>query len=304
MKAVLAGATGFIGRQIVRRMRSAGHQVVVLTRRPTTSLNDGVTAVSWDGRMMGDWIRSIDQSDIIVNLTGESLAAKRWTEEQKQILELSRVESTRILVEAMGKMTSKPAALINASAVGYYGSVPEGDVDESHPASKDFLGRLCEKWESEAMKATEYGVRAVCIRLGIVLGRQGGALEKVIPPFKMYIGGHFGTGAQWFSWIHEEDVVASIFHIIETPSLSGPVNLTAPNPVRNKEFCRILGTVIGRPSWLRVSSFALNLVLGEFAQSLLGGQRVIPKKLTESGYSFKYEDLKEALQDILVNTRG
>jgi len=246
--------------------------------------------------MSGDWESALAGADGVINLAGEPIAKKRWTIKQKHQLRLSRIDTTVGLVRAIAKAKQKPKFLLNASAVGYYG--PRGDetIGEEAEAGTDFLAALCRDWENEAMKAEKLGVRVIRLRTGIVLGAGGGALAKMSPPFKFFVGGPLGSGAQWMSWIQLEDEVGLIVHLIENSQASGAVNATAPNPVTMKEFCRTLGQVIGRPSWAPVPAFALRLMLGEMAEMLLTGQRAVPTAAEKFGYRFRYPNLPEALR--------
>ncbi|MBL7995029.1 TIGR01777 family oxidoreductase [bacterium] len=303
MKIVLAGATGFIGNKLIEKILADGHQVVLLTRNPGKSINQfatSVTALQWDARSPGDWYSSINGSDAVINLAGESLAAKRWSKSQKQLLRSSRIDATKVIVQAIEKASVRPSVLINASAVGYYGHVHEDIVTELYPASTDFLGTLSENWEQEAHRADKLGVRVACVRIGIVLGEGGGALEKMVLPFQFFVGGPLGSGKQWFPWIHRDDVIGSIRFVLVNDKISGAVNLTAPNPVTMNDFCKTLGKVLHRPSLMRVPGFVLKLAVGEFAKYLLTGQKAVPEKLLKNGYSFVYSDLEKALRNILV----
>jgi uncharacterized protein len=297
MKLVIAGASGFIGSALCSRLLDKGHVLTLLTR---LAPRDASTATKrwlhWTFGTPGDWEASVDGVDGVINLAGEPIAAKRWTEYQKQKIRASRIDTTNSLVEAIRKAKQKPGFLINASAVGYYG--PRGDetVTEEAAPGHDFLSSVCRDWETEAKKAEPLGVRVVCVRTGVVLGRGGGALAKMVPPFKFYVGGPLGSGTQWMSWIHLEDEVGLIAYLIEHLQATGPFNATAPNPVRMKEFCQILGQVMGRPSWAPVPAFALRLALGELAEMLLTGQRVIPAAAQRLGYQFRYANLDDALK--------
>lgn len=253
----------------------------------------------WDAEKDGPWSQSIDGAQAVINLTGEPIAAKPWTPHQKRLLLTSRINSTKAIVQAIAKAKIKPAVLINASAVGFYGNVPEGDVTEMNHAGEGFLADVCSAWEKEALKAADYGVRVVLLRIGIVMEMGGGALAKMLPPFKMFAGGPLGSGKQWFPWIHRDDIVGAILFALKNPAISGPINLTAPTPVRMNEFCSELGRAMGRPSWAPVPGFALKLLLGEMSEMLLNGQKVIPQKLLQAGYKFKYPDLRESLRTIL-----
>ncbi len=232
----------------------------------------------------------------MINLAGEPIPAKRWTPSQKEKIRASRVNTTRALVAAIGKAKMKPEILLNASAIGYYGPCGDETVVEDTEPGGGFVSQVCIQWEAEAKKAEEYGVRVVLLRTGIVLGQGGGALAKMLLPFKLFIGGPLGTGRQWFSWIHMEDEVGLIVHLLQKGNATGAVNATAPNPVTMKEFCRTLGKVLGRPSWAPVPSFMLRLLTGEMADVIITGQRVLPEKAKKLGYTFKYPDLFDALQ--------
>jgi hypothetical protein len=252
--------------------------------------------LTWDGASDGPLLQAINGADGIINLAGEPIAAKRWTAAQKQKIRSSRLESTRALVSAISKADTKPKFLINGSAVGYYG--PRGDefVTEETPPGTDYLSRVCVEWEAEASKAESSGVRVVCLRTGIVLGKGGGALAKMVPPFKFFAGGPLGSGNQWMPWIQMEDEVGLILFSMENVNASGAMNATAPNPVTMREFCKTLGKVLHRPCWAPVPAFALKLLLGQMADMLLTGQRAVPERAQKLGYKFRYPNLYEALQ--------
>lgn len=302
MKIVLAGATGFIGQKLIDKLSKEQHELILLTRNPDKARNQFgsfLNTLRWDAHSLGDWCKAMDGADAVINLTGESIAAKRWSEYQKKILRSSRIDATRIIVQAIEKTSARPSVLINASAVGYYGDVPNDTVTEYYPAAIDFLGTLCEEWENEALRAEKLNVRVACLRSGIVLGNEGGALEKMIMPFRFFAGGPLGSGRQWLPWIHLDDVISGILFILNNDKIMGAVNLTAPKPVTMNEFCQTLGKVMRRPSWIPVPGFVLKFVVGEFARSLLSGQKAIPEKLLKNGYSFFYSDLEQALRNIL-----
>ena len=301
MTIVLSGGTGFIGKALVKRLLEAGHTVMLLSRRPERSRQSGTESlqiISWDGRTLGAWVQGINGADAVINLAGETIAEKRWTAAQKAKILKSRIEATRALVSAIAQVKKRPSVLVNASAVGYYGDVESGDVTESHPKGKGFLADVCEQWEQEARKAEALGVRVVLLRTGIVLEKEGGALAKMLPPFKLFIGGPLGCGRQWIPWVHREDVIGAILFALERSRLSGAVNVTAPEPATMKQFCAALGKVIHRPSWAPVPAFALQVLLGEMSEMLLTGQRAIPQKLETSGYRFRYPNLEETLRAI------
>jgi len=300
VRLVVAGGTGFIGSALCTRLLGEGHSLAILSRAPspgTTAANK--RSLRWDPPAAGEWERALEGADGVINLAGEPIAAKRWTQRQKEKIRSSRVETTRALVAAIQRAREKPKVLINGSAVGYYG--PHGDeslAEEGGPGG-DFLARVCMEWEDEARKAERYGLRVIRLRTGIVLGRGGGALAKMTPPFKFFVGGPLGSGRQWMSWIHLEDEVGLILALLRNTGAHGAVNATAPNPVTMRDFCRILGRVLHRPSWTPVPAFALRLLLGEMADMLLAGQRVLPAVAQKLGYTFKYPTLYEALQACL-----
>ncbi len=301
MKIILAGATGFIGKQLVRKLWEDQHAVVVLTRnleRARKIFGEFAMFGEWDSKSLRGWAKLFEGADAVINLAGEPIASRRWTRSQKERITDSRIDSTKAIVAAMAHCTNRPRTLINASAVGFYGNVPEGNVDESHTSSDDFLGRLCSAWENEAAEAEKLNARVVRLRIGLVLGNNGGALQKMMIPFKLFVGGPLGSGRQWFPWIHQADLINIIHFALHTPGLSGAVNATSPNPVIMNDFCTTLGSVLHRPSWMPVPNFLLKWAVGELAESLLGGQKAIPKKLQQSGYAFAYPDLKDALKNI------
>lgn len=300
MKIVVAGGTGFVGKALLAKLMGLGHTIVVLSRSPQRSLENHAQfkVFLWDAQSQGEWSKEVDGADAVINLTGESIAAKRWTPTQKQRIVSSRIRSTRAIVEAISNARQKPECLINASAVGYYGDVPEADVDESFVKGKGFLADTCERWEVEASKAESFGVRVVCVRIGVVLAKGGGALDKMIPPFRYFAGGPLGSGKQWFPWIHRDDLVEAVVFALTTTSVRGPVNAAAPECVRMADFCRSLGKAMNRPSWAPVPDFALNLLLGEMSSMLLGGQKARPARLQAAGFRFRYPELDAALESL------
>ena len=305
MHILLAGGTGLIGRALVDELLTHDHTVVLLTRSLADTarlVRPGVTLAAWDGRSGGSWTASLEATDAVVNLAGATIA-KRWTTRQKERILSSRIESTRTIVEALSRGHRRPRILVNASAVGYYGNVPKGDVTEELPRGQGFLSDVCVEWEQTAEKLLR-GVpdaRVVVLRTGIVLDPRAGALKKLITPFRFFAGGSFGSGRQGFPWIHLADEVGAIRFLIEHPSASGPANLAAPGCVTMSEFCRALGHVLHRPSWLPVPGIALRMGLGEMAGPLLlEGQRIVPKRLLELGYRFRHPALEAALRDLLT----
>lgn len=307
MKIILSGGTGYIGHVLLSKLLQEGHQVILFSRRSRVPSyipsSRSLEIITWDAKNLGPWAAKMEEADAVINLVGESIVAKRWTSQQKEILVNSRLDSTKILVDAMRPAKKKPSVFINASAVGYYGDVSAGDVAETHQKGIGFLADLCAQWEGEAHAAKTLGVRVVMIRTGIVLSRDGGALQKMIPPFQMFMGGPLGNGKQWFPWVHLEDEIGAILFALTHSNLSGPVNVVSPNPVTMNQFCQELGKAMHRPSWAPVPAFMLRLLLGEMAdEMLLTGQRAIPQKLLQAGYSFKYSTLPYALSAIFQHS--
>jgi uncharacterized protein (TIGR01777 family) len=302
MKVVVSGGTGFIGSRLLDELLREGHQVILLSRRPGAAGNrlpGNLEIAPWDGRLPGPWQEKLEGADGVINLAGESIAEGRWTAERKARIVASRVDSTRAIVQAMAQAKKKPSVLVNASAVGYYGHVPEGKITESHPKGAGFLADTCARWEEEARRAAKAGARVVLARIGIVLAPGGGALAKMIPPFLFFAGGSLGSGRQWFPWIDRDDVSGAILFALKRPDLSGPVNVTAPEPVIMRDFSKMLGKALHRPSWAPVPGFALKMLLGEMAEMLLTGQCAVPEKLANAGYAFRDPHLEGALAHAL-----
>jgi uncharacterized protein len=301
MKIAIAGATGFVGSRLVEQLQAQGHQIVILTRSPQQASNRFGQAeiVGYNPLKSGEWQSAIDGCDAIINLAGEPIAEKRWTPAQKRVMLESRQIGTEKIVEAIEKATNKPPVLINASAIGYYGTSETSKFDETSPAGSDFLAEVCTKWETAAQAASASGTRVVILRLGIVLGENGGALGKMLAPFSAFVGGPIGSGKQWFSWIHRDDVVKLIIAALTDTNMRGVYNATAPNPVTMTDFAQTLGTVMNRPSWLPVPNFALEALLGEGAIVVLQGQQVTPTNTLAQGFEFQYPTLKPALAAIL-----
>jgi uncharacterized protein (TIGR01777 family) len=304
MRIAITGGSGFIGRRLVARLLEQGDQVLVLTRRLEQARrilgeSPNLKLLPYDPYQPQAWAAALEGYEGIVNLAGEPLASSRWTETKKKEIRRSRVETTQALVQALASLNQKPQVMISSSAVGYYGSHPEGDpLTETDPPAQDFLAEVCQAWEAAARSAEELGIRLAIVRTGIVLGPDGGALGQMLAPFQFFIGGTIGSGKQWLSWIHREDWVSLVCFLLEQGS--GVFNATAPNPVQMEEFCRTLGQVLGRPSWLPVPELALELLLGEAAQVVLTGQKVIPQAALQMGFTFQYPQLKEALRQILL----
>ncbi|ADU51556.1 domain of unknown function DUF1731 [Thermaerobacter marianensis DSM 12885] len=315
MRVVIGGGTGLIGSALAHRLLEDGHEVVVLTRSPGTAAGGGgpeaagpghLRRVTWTAAPAGPgepepaWWEAVEGAGAVVNLAGESIAAGRWTPRQKERILQSRLQATRALVQAIAAARRKPAVLVSGSAVGYYG--PRGDeaIDETAPPGTDFLSRVCVAWEAEARKAEEAGVRVALVRTGLVLAREGGALPRLVLPFRLGAGGPLGSGRQWVPWIHVDDLVGLIRFLLAAEGQEGPFNGTAPHPVTNRDFARVLGKVLGRPAWLPAPAFALRLALGEMADALLlSGQRAVPRRALAEGFVFRFPEVEPALRDVL-----
>jgi uncharacterized protein (TIGR01777 family) len=305
MKVAITGATGFVGSRLVEKLHTEGMRVMVLTRNTAHAQKvfppeafPNVEIVAYTPTESDSWQNAIAASDSVVNLAGEPIGEGRWTPERKQEILNSRKLSTQKIVAAILKANPKPSLLVNASAIGYYGTSETATFDETSPPGSDFLASVCQAWEAEAQKVTNAGVRLVILRFGIVLGK-GGALGKMITPFKLFAGGPIGSGNQWFSWIHLDDLVNLIFQALTQPQFQGVYNATAPHPVRMAELSKTMGEVMHRPSWLPVPDLAIELLLGDGAMVVLEGQQVLPHRTLESGFEYKYPNLKPALEQIL-----
>lgn len=299
MKVVVAGGSGFLGAALCTGLAARGHEIVVLTRG-TSATSDGARYVTWPAEdAPGPWRDVIDGAEAVINLAGAGIADKRWNTTRKELLRSSRILATRALVSAIRAAKSRPQVLLSGSAVGFYGAQPEDgpDLDESAPPGSDFLATLTVDWEAEAHAAAALGCRVVLLRTGIVLAHQGGALQKMMPPFKFFVGGPIASGRQVISWIHLNDWVAMAAWLVEHGTATGAYNGTAPHPVTNAEFSKALGAALGRPSWLTVPGFALKILLGEMAGvALLAGQRAVPHRAVAGGFSFEYPEIGIAMR--------
>jgi uncharacterized protein (TIGR01777 family) len=303
MRVVIAGGTGLIGNKLIDRLLQMRYEVTLLSRtRESAKINSTAVHIEfWDAKTSDGLTSVLEGADAVINLTGESIAAKRWTQIQKERILSSRIESTRSIIDAIKHANRKPLVLLNASAVGYYGDVPEGEVTEASSRGAGFLADVCHQWETEALKAQEFGVRVVLLRTGIVLDKNAGALHKLLLPFRFFIGGPLGSGRQWFPWIHLRDEVSAILFAMENEHLTGPLNLSAPESVRMLEFCKVLGNILHRPSWMHTPAYILKLALGEMAEPLLlDGQKIIPQKMIDAGFKFQFPKLEDALKDLLA----
>jgi uncharacterized protein (TIGR01777 family) len=300
MKILITGGTGFVGTQLTSRFIQEGNEVTILTRslKESGQPTKGVSYLRGDPTRKGPWQEAIPGHDVIINLAGASIFSK-WSDEYKKLIRDSRVFTTRNIIEGIPSKFEKEISLVSTSAVGYYGFHGDEELDEESPPGNDFLARLAIEWEAEALKAKEKGARVVITRFGIVLGKKGGVLGQMIPLFKKFIGGPIGSGQQWFSWVHIKDLAEAFAFLIKHPEISGPINVCSPNPVKNKDLAKALGRALHRPSFMPAPGFMVKLVLGEFGSVILEGQRVIPKRLIENGFVFKYPDIEKALQGIV-----
>ncbi len=297
MNILITGGTGFIGRALCQHLLAASNQVTVLTRNKTQAEQCSHTDIRWVSTL--DEIEALCELDVIINLAGENLADGRWSVERKTQFTRSRVEITDALIGLIERLENKPKLLISGSAIGYYGDQQDVEVNEDTMPHDEFTHTLCKAWEDAAKGAEAFGVRVCLLRTGIVLGPGGGALKAMLLPFKLGLGGRMGSGEQWMSWIHLNDLIGIILHLINHESMSGPVNGTAPSPVRNADFARVLGKVLRRPTITMMPGFVLKLMLGEMSHMLLTGQQVIPRKALDTGYSFQFDQLHDALVEIL-----
>jgi uncharacterized protein (TIGR01777 family) len=293
-KILVTGGTGFIGSRLVNALVAHGDGVTIVSREPERHRN------ARSGVDYADWLPDLARYQAVVNLAGEPIFGKRWNAEQKARVRSSRVEGTRRLVEAMRTVEKRPAVLVSASAVGYYGDRGAELLPESAPPGNDFMAEVCKAWEAEAQRAEELGVRVVCMRFGIVLGRDGGALQRMLPPFKLGFGGPIGSGSQYMSWVHLKDLIGLILFALDRADLRGAVNGTAPGSVTNREFSRALGRVLHRPSFLPVPPAALRLAFGEVAEVLTASQRCVPDRALGAGHVYVFPEVEGALRDILA----
>ena len=291
MHVLLTGGTGLVGRPLARALAGAGHAVTIVSRSPRRVPG---RAIGWD-----ELAAIMPEVDAVVNLAGESVASGRWTVERKHAIRASRVEGTRALVEAMRRAPKRPAVLVNASATGYYGPRGDEEVDETTPPGNDFLAGVCKAWEAAAVAAQPLGVRVVRLRFGIVLAPEGGALGRMLLPFRAGLGGRIGSGKQWMPWVHLDDVVAIALAAVTDAQWTGAVDVTAPAPVRNRDFAAALGHALSRPAFLPLPGVVLRLALGEMAEILLTGQRAVPAVAQQRGYTFAHPELAGALADCL-----
>ena len=306
MRVLITGGTGFIGKLLSNDLAAEGHEVIVLSRSPALAggLASNVRIEGWDAKTAQGWGHLADGADAIVNLAGASIAGEgflptRWTEARKQIILDSRLNAGKAVVEAIEQAENKPSVLIQMSAVGYYGSQPfDIDLTEDSPPGTDFMAQVPVQWEASTEAVEAMGVRRVITRSGVVLSFDEGALARMALPFRMFVGGPFGSGKQPFAWIHPADEIGAIKFLIRNAEAIGPVNVTAPNPLTNAQFSRALGRVMERPSLIPVPGFAFNMMFGEVSQAVLEGQKVLPKRLEALGYAFQFPEAEAALRDL------
>lgn len=297
MRILITGGTGLIGRTLCAALSARGDQITVLSRRPQQVANlcgSGVHAI----QNLDEWTPEM-QFDAVINLAGEPIVDAYWTRKRKQVLRDSRIQLTQQLVKKIQQAKTKPSVLISGSAIGYYGMVPDLSLDENAPCGLDFSAQLCADWEQAASAAKEFGVRVVLLRTGLVLDETGGMLKKMLLPFQLALGSRLGSGKQWMSWIHWQDYLRAVLYLLDHPEANSAFNLTAPAPVTNAEFTQALAHIVGRPAVFVAPAFVLKLVMGERSDLLLGGQKVVPHRLLQSGFHFEFPDLPSAFQEIL-----
>ena len=296
MKILITGSTGLVGSALIPSLKSSGHQIVRLVRSKPKDASE----VYWNPEQGTINAAELEGLDAVVHLAGENLAAGRWTDEKKKRIRESRVKGTRLLSETLAQLNEKPAVLVSASAVGFYGNRGDEILTEQSASGSDFLAEVCREWELATQAAAQAGIRVVNLRFGVIFSGEGGALKKMLTPFRMGIGGKLGSGHQYMSWIAIDDAVGAIEHALQNDSLRGPVNVVAPQAVTNREFTKTLGRVLSRPTIFPVPAFAARLAFGEMADAtLLSSQRVEPERLNEAGYTFKYPTLEAALRHVL-----
>jgi uncharacterized protein (TIGR01777 family) len=299
MKILISGSHGLVGTALIRSLEGEGHEVFRLVRYAPSSDAE----IEWSPDRYSIALARIEGFDAVVNLAGESIAAGRWTEDKKQRIRESRVKGTKLLGDALANLTNPPKTFICASAIGYYGNRGDEILTETSAPGDDFLAKVCVEWEKATALATEKGIRVLNTRFGVILDAHGGALAKMLPPFRAGLGGKIGSGKQWMSWLALDDVVGALKFALTKEALRGPVNIVAPNPVTNAEFTNTLGKVLSRPTLFPIPAFGVRLLFGEMGEALLlAGQRVAPKRLMTEGYQFQYSQLVESLRHVLAKS--
>jgi uncharacterized protein len=302
MRVIITGGAGLIGRPLAASLVSDHHEVVVLSRDPdrVRGLPGAVQVVRWDGRTATGWGQLVEGAGAIVNLAGENIGSERWTAARRRSILESRTDAGQAVVEAVVSATEKPGVLIQASAVGYYGPHGDEELSEETPSGHDFLAQVAVEWERSTAAVEPAGVRRVIIRTGVVLAHEGGAFPRMLLPFRLFAGGAYGNGRQWFPWIHLADEVSAIRFLIENRAAHGPFNLSAPSPLTNRQFATVLGRMLHRPSLLPVPAIAFRLLFGEMATVILDGQRAVPARLLALGYMFRYPTAAAALRSVFA----
>lgn len=298
MKILISGASGLVGTHLIPTLEAKGHEIFRLVRKAPKTADE----IRWDAEkgFADDERAKLENFAAVIHLAGDNVASENWSEEKKRKIRDSRIIGTRVLVDALKQAQNPPPVLISASAIGFYGNREDEVLTEDSAKGEGFFPEICSEWEVESLKAEAFGARVVLPRIGIVLTRDGGALEKMLTPFKFGVGGRLGSGKQWMSWIALEDLLRIIHFALENTELRGAVNAVAPNPVTNEEFTRTFGKVLNRPTILPVPEFAIKLMFGEMGETLLlQGARILPKRLTESGFEFKFTNLEQAMKEAL-----
>lgn len=303
MRIVITGGTGTIGRPLCAALATDGHNLTVLSRNPMeiTGMPVGAHLHPWDAATTEGWGHLVDGADAVINLAGAGIADSRWSDSRKKLIRESRLRAGHAVVEAIQAAENKPKVLLQASAVGYYGSRGNEVITEDSTPGNDFLSKICQDWELSTAPVSRMGIRRPIIRTGIVLTMEGGALPKMVLPFRFFAGGPLGSGNQWMPWIHIDDQVQAMRFLLDNEQADGPFNLTAPNPLTNKEFAKTIGDVMGRPAVMPAPAFAMQTALGEMSTLLLDGQRALPQRLQDLGFEFTYPEAETALRDLLAD---
>jgi uncharacterized protein len=306
MNILITGASGLIGRNLVKRLTELHHEITVFSRTPGNKMDvfpEGTKVIEWDYRSPSDWENILNQNDVVIHLAGANLFARRWDDSYKKKIIDSRETSSRNIVKAIKKNDTKLKLLISASGIGYYGETDSIGVDEAAPSGNDFLAEVCRKWEEPTYKADEKNIRRINMRMGLVLSTEDGYLSKLLPAYKLFAGGPLGSSKSWLSWVHIDDVVNAYIFAIENISISGIINLTTPNPVTSREFSSALGRVLRRPSFFTVPETAIKVMVGEGAKYVTYSQKVFPGQLKNCGFSFRYPEIETALKDLITNKK-
>lgn len=310
MRIIITGGTGLIGQALAAKLIVDRPELDVIILSRSTNLERRATEttsasnmrlVQWDAQTTQGWGHLVDGAEAIINLAGANVADARWTSTRKNIILESRLNAGKAILQALEQAQNKPSVLLQSSAIGYYGACGDEEITEDSKPGQDFLAHVCLAWESITPSVENMGIRTPILRTGVVLSRDGGALAKMLPAFKFFAGGPLGNGKQWFPWIHLADEIAAIQFLLTHETATGPFNLTAPNPVTNAEFSRVLGRVLKRPTFMPVPQLALQLALGELSEALLTGQRAVPKRLLASGFQFSYPEMEMALKNLLIS---